>query len=79
MEFYRSQLFKFPHELISIKLHIKMKIVYFRQNKSSDISKFIYCTMINFLLLFIFKKIEYVNDYFLSFYRSQDAVQKRIE
>ena len=60
--FYRSELFKFAHELTSIKPNIKMKIVYFRQNKSSDISKFIYCTMIIFFIIFL--KIEHVNNYF---------------
>ena len=53
--FYRSELFKFTHELTSIKPNTKMKIVYFRQNKSSDISKFIYCTMIKFFtIIFLF-------------------------
>ena len=50
--FYRSELIKFIHELTSIKPNMKMKIVYFKQNKSSDISKFIYYSMINFFLLF---------------------------
>ena len=60
--FYRSELFKFAHELTSIKPNIKMKIVYFNMNKSSDISKFIYYTMIKVFI--IFSKTEHVNNYF---------------
>ena len=52
---YRNELFKFAHELTSIKPNIKMKIVYFRQNKSPDISKFIYCTMIKCFIIFFQK------------------------
>ena len=69
--FYRSELFKFA----TIKRNIKMKIVYFRQNKSSDISKFIYCTVINFFIIFSFK-LNMSIIILLSFYRSVDAVQK---
>ena len=74
--FYRSELIKFVHELASIKPNIKMNIVYFKQNKSSDISKFIYYTMIIFFFI-IFLKIEHVNNYLFIFYRFLDAVQKR--
>ena len=46
--FYRNEMLKFAYELTTIKSYMKMRIVYFRQNKSSDICKFKHCIILIF-------------------------------